>query len=113
MVKLDFSNAFNTLHRLDMLRATRERLPELYPYIYSSYSKPSDLHYGQFTLSSCEGPQQGDPIGLLLFSNTIHPLLASLNSELTIGYLDDLTLAGPESVVADDVQRIREAGLTM
>jgi len=36
--------------------------------------------------------------------------LASLNSELTIGYLDDLTLGGEQSVVASDVKRIAEVG---
>jgi hypothetical protein len=110
VVKLDFTNAFNSLHRLDMLRDTRERLPELYPYVFSPYSEPSDLHYGSFTLNSSEGPQQGDPIGPPLFNNTIQPLLASLQSELTIGYLDDLTVAGLQSVVAEDVHRIMEAG---
>ena len=110
MVKLDFSNAFNCLHRHDMLLAIRDRLPELYSYVFSSYSQPTDLHYGPFTLNSSEGPQQGDPIGPLLFSNTIHPLLASLKSELIIGYLDDLTVAGFQTTVTDDVQRIMEVG---
>jgi len=30
MVKLDFANAFNSLHRRDMLLAVSHRLPELY-----------------------------------------------------------------------------------
>lgn len=41
LVKLDFCNAFNSLHRTDMLLATHERLPELYPYVLSSYCAPS------------------------------------------------------------------------
>ena len=28
------------------------------------------------------GPQQGDPLGPLLFSNTVHPLLTSLDTDL-------------------------------
>ena len=43
-----------------------------------------------------EGPQQGDPLGPLLFCSTIHPLITSLSSGLTLGYLDNLTLAGPQ-----------------
>lgn len=93
-----------------MILAVKERLPELYSYIHSAYSISSDLHYGSFTLSSNEGPQQGDPIGPLLFCNTIQPLLDSLQSELTIGYLDDLTLAGEQDEVAADVCRIRDVG---
>jgi len=38
---------------------------------------------------SQEGPQQGDPLGPLLFCNTIHPLLTSLGSVL-LGYMDDV-----------------------
>jgi len=64
-------------------------------------------------MHSNEGPQQGDPIGPLLFSNAIHPILLSLESKLTIGYLDDLTLAGTLSQVASDVCRVRDEGLSM
>jgi len=41
MVKLDFENAFNSLHRSDMLLSISERLPELYAYCMSSYKQPS------------------------------------------------------------------------
>jgi len=95
LVKLDFSNAFNSLHRSDMLLAIRERLPELYAYCFSAYAKPSILFHGPFTLSSEEGPQQGDPLGPLLFSNCIHPMLKSMESMLKCGYLDDVTLGDP------------------
>jgi hypothetical protein len=113
MVKLDFTNAFNSLHRQDMLLAAQDRIPELYAFIFSAYSQPSNLYFGVHTLQSNEGPQQGDPIGPLLFSNTIHPLLLSLESDLTVGYLDDVTLAGPESQVAEDVKRVQEEGKLM
>jgi len=75
VVKLDFANAFNSLHRLDMLLAVKERLPKLYAFCLSAYSQPLILYFGSFTLMSDEGPQQGDPMGPLLFSNAIHPLL--------------------------------------
>ena len=55
---------------------------------------------------SQECPQQGDPLGPLLFCNTIHPLLQSLEENLSLGFLGDLSLGGPESVVADDVSKI-------
>ena len=110
LVKLDFTNAFNSLHRRDMLLAIKDRLPELYAYSYSAYSQPSTLFYGPYTLQSSEGPQQGDPLGPLMFSNAVQPLLESLGSELTVGYLDDLTLGGLQSQVAKDVQRVIEVG---
>ena len=110
MVKLDFANAFNSLHRSDMLLSISECLPELYAYCMTSYSQPSVLYFGSYVISSQEGPQQGDPLGPLLFCSTIHPLLSSLESDLTLGYLDDFTLAGPEKVVASDIRRVTEKG---
>ena len=38
MVKLDFSNAFNSLHRRDMLLAVKDSLLELYPYSFLAYA---------------------------------------------------------------------------
>jgi hypothetical protein len=110
MVKLDFSNAFNSLHRSDMLLAVRDRLPELYAYCFSAYANPSILYHGPFTFFSEEGPQQGDPIGPLLFSNCIHPMLLSMDSVLNCGYLDDVTLGGPVETVVRDVAKIVERG---
>ena len=50
-----------------------------------------------------EGPQQGDPLGPMLFCLTIHPLLMSLKSELRIGFLDDVTVGGTEKVVSEEI----------
>ena len=60
---------------------------------------------------SQEGAQQGDPLGPLLFCLALHPLLLSLQSELIIGYIDDITVGGPKSVVTRDVEFIIEAGV--
>ena len=68
VVKLDFSNAFNSLHRSDMLHAVQTRIPALYAYCYAAYSQHSVLYHGEYTLLSQEGPQQGDPLGPLLFT---------------------------------------------
>jgi hypothetical protein len=109
-VKLDFHNAFNSLHRSDMLRSVADRVPELYAYCSSAYGSSSLLFHGSYTLLSQEGPQQGDPLGPLLFCNTIHPLLLSLQADLNMGYLDDLSVGGPVDAIADDVVKISTAG---
>ena len=109
LVKLDFSNAFNSLHRFDMLQCVADRIPQLFTYCYSAYSAASVLFYGQYHILSQEGPQQGDPLGPLLFCNTIHPLLASLSSVLKLGYMDDVTLGGPQETVAKDIKLIMNA----
>jgi len=103
LVKLDFFNAFNSLHRHDMLLAVLNRVPELYAYRCSAYSQASTLFFGSHTILSEEGPQQGDPLGPLLFCNTVQPLLSSLASELNLGYLDDVTLGGPVDTVAAEM----------
>ena len=59
---------------------------------------------------SQEGLQLGDPLGASLFCNAAQPLLLSLTSELTEGYMDDFTIGVPESQVAEDVEMIRRKG---
>ena len=97
VVKLDFSNAFNSLHRDAMLDAVLRRVPGIYKFCHLAYSMPSSLAYDGRTVMSMEGSQQGDPLGPALFCTTIQPLLLSLVSELKVGYMDDLTLGGPEA----------------
>jgi len=62
-VKLDFSNAFISLHLRDMLLAVRNSLLELFPYSFSAYAYPSILFYGPHKVMLDEGQQQGDPMG--------------------------------------------------
>ena len=47
VVKPDFSNAFNCLHRSDMLKSIADWVPELLSYCHSAYANPSVLYYGQ------------------------------------------------------------------
>ena len=79
-VKIDFTNAFNTLRRDVVLEAVESYLPELLPYASASYSGDSDLQFGDFSLQSQEGAQQGDPLGPLYFCLAVHDLLSSLVS---------------------------------
>jgi len=110
VVKLDFTNSCNSIHRRDMLLSVHNRLPELYTYCQSAYVLPSYLFFGPYVISSEKGAQQGDLIGPLLFSNTLQPVLSSLQAHLNLGYLDDVTLGGPVEMVASDVADIVNAG---
>jgi hypothetical protein len=110
VVKLDFSNAFNCLHRDAMLDAVLRKVPGIYKFCHLAYCKPSSLTYDGRTIISQEGSQQGDPLGPVLFCSTIQPLLISLDSEFKVGYMDDLTLGGPEAEVARDVDMVRRKG---
>ncbi len=102
ILKLDFKNAFNTIRRDKMLKAVRSLVPELAPFVYSAYSEPCILFWGEQTLLSRERVQQGDPLAPLLFCLTVHELTTQLESDLCMFYLDDGTLGGsPEGVLHD------------
>jgi len=90
-VKIDFSNAFNCIRRDSVLAAVADAVPEIYSFCHFAYNHSSIHLYGNKTIESQEGVQQGDPLGSL-FSLVVHSLLNSLCSNLAIGYIDDFTL---------------------
>lgn len=110
LLKIDFSNAFNTLRRDEMLNTVHRDLPALYPFIDSCYSGQSFLRFGQFTLVSDEGPQQGDPLGPLLFCTTAMSLVKRIRSEFNCWYMDDGTLGGDVDMLLQDLRTIIEEG---
>jgi len=63
LVKLNFINAFNSVHRREMLFSVYNRIPELYAYRRSAYSQSSCLFFGPYIVFSEEGAQQGDRLG--------------------------------------------------
>ncbi len=81
MLKLDFQNAFNSIRRNVILKEVLVKAPKVYPLAYSAYRFPSFLFYGNNTILSAEGVQQGDPLGSLLFCLGIHDLISSLQSQ--------------------------------
>ena len=93
-VKLDFSNAFNSLRWDKMLGAVEQHTPILLPFVHSSYSIPSLLFWGDKVLESTEGVQQGDPLSPLLFCLSIHSLTSQLVSDFKVFYFDGRTLGG-------------------
>ena len=68
------------------------------------------MKFNNHRIMSEEWPQQGDPLGGLLFCNTIHPLLSQMKADLFEGYMDDITLGGTRNDVATDVIKIRSEG---
>ena len=105
-VKLDFSNAFNSVRRDLLLRTAASHLPGIYRFIHASLSCDSKLLYGQEIILSSEGTQQGDPLGSLEFCEAINDTLIQSVTNLTLAYIDDVNLEGPISEVADKVDFI-------
>lgn len=58
---VDFSNAFNSVDRECMFKEVRARIPSMAAWLECSYR--SYLHFGEHTILSCCGVQQGDPLG--------------------------------------------------
>ena len=107
IVKIDFTNAFNSIRRDAVLEAVYRSLPAFYSFVYASYAHESCLFFGNATLASSEGLQQGDPLGPLLFSLTTLPLLSSCTTPFKFGYLDDFTLGGEIEVLDAQVEQLR------
>ena len=92
-VKLDFSNAFNSIRRDAVLEAVAEHVPDLLPFANSVYGSPSQLWLDEDQqVASSEGVQQGDPLGPLLFCLALDKSLKGAQCEFTSGYLDDVGL---------------------
>ena len=69
LLKLDFSNAFNTISREHVVAETCLHFPGLARWVGWCYRRPSALQFGSAsTVQSAGGVQQGDPLGPLLFS---------------------------------------------
>ncbi|GKD78650.1 hypothetical protein Tco_1341271, partial [Tanacetum coccineum] len=75
MLLVDFKNSFNWVDREVMLQEVRLCCPAISRGVEFCYSSPARLYYGEHTLLSCQGVQHGDPLGPMLFSLVLHPLI--------------------------------------
>ena len=80
------------------------------PWVECCYRASSNLSFGPFEISSESGVQQGDPLGPALFALTLHDATEECCIEasdkgrpldLTVFYLDDGVLCGPQKSVAE------------
>ena len=94
IVKLDFSNTFNTLQRDTLIETIAKFIPEIYCFIHATYSGESILQFMNRIIRSLERPQQEDPLASLEFCCSNHPLLKRLVAKLRLGFMHDIILAG-------------------
>ena len=72
LLTIDFENAFNSVDRAALLREVWLRLPGLAPYATWCYGHHRRLLFNGEPLTSEAGVQQGDPLGLGLYSLPSH-----------------------------------------
>ncbi|XP_029656011.1 uncharacterized protein LOC115229886 [Octopus sinensis] len=106
VVKLDVSNAFNSIRRDHLLECCRELVLFAYPLVHLLYACSSILMFNDIPISSSTGVQQGDPLGPVLFALGVNNIAHSVRSPINIWYLDDATICGPPDVVFDDLRFI-------
>lgn len=111
IIKLDIKNAFNSVERDVLLNEVKEKIPNLFPFLFQVYSSPSNLFYNDTAILSQVGAQQGDPLGPLVFCLAIQKAISEMSSPLNIWYLDDGTVGGkPEEVEKDLVALLPRLG---
>ena len=101
VVKLDFTNAFNSIRRELLLETVVKNTPELHHFTFST-----TLINGNQIILSREGSQQGDPLSSLEFFESIQPLLTEVNSEVDIGFMDDTSLLADLDTPEMDITKI-------
>ena len=106
---MDFKNAFNSIQRDVILNLFKIKLPGIYNFTQQCYGQQTSLRFGEEIISSCEGVQQGDPLGPFLFSTGIQEdIVNKMESEFNCWYLDDGCLGGHPQTVVNDLQKIKE-----
>ena len=82
-----------------MFRELRLRIPGVSAWMEACYHTQPPLFLGSYSIHSCCGVQQGDPLGPLGFSVTLQSMVERIKSEvpslkINSWYLDDGTLMG-------------------
>ena len=110
IVKLDdFSNAFNSIRRDLLLKTVAKNMLELYRFTLATYSCEPTLVYGDQTILSREGSQQGAHLSLLESCESIQPVINELDSGIEIDFMNDVSLSSDLLTLEKDINKIIES----
>ena len=98
-----------------MFEEVRARIPDLAAWVESCYGAEPLLHFGEHTILSRCGVQQGDPLGPLCFALTLHPIVERIKREvphllINAWYLDDGSLCGSPDDLLRALKIVEEDG---
>ena len=114
---IDARNAFNEIDRQRILDEVIIHAPGIARYVHMVYGSAPWLIAGGRMIQSLQGTQQGDLLGMFLFSLVLQPLIDELQAkcalDLNIWCADDGTLVGrvPEIAKAVEILHSKGAGL--
>ena len=81
LLQIDFNNACNCITRSSVTDAARTFIPALAPFASFCYSQHSMLFLNATHIQSQSGVQKGDPLGPLLFSLALWPIIKELDDK--------------------------------
>ena len=105
VLQIDFQNALNSVKHSHLLKATCEFIPGIVAFSSFCYSQHTPLFYNKSIIQSEKsGVQQGDPLGPLLFSVTLWPIIKKIRTSVPsllqhTWFLDDGFIAGSEDQI--------------
>ena len=117
--KNDFSNAFNACARRRMVeQLLKSPFGHFEPAFRLFYEHAGALYFEgeRLPADSCEGAQQGDPLGPFIFALAFHATLQQVAAEypdcVFVAFLDDVTVLGPPARAYAALQRLQSLAET-
>ena len=117
ILPIDFKNSFKSIKRSQILKAAVTLMPSLASLAIYCYSPQRHLYHGNKSVTSQPGVKQRDPLGPLLFSLTLWPILEEIESKLTnltqhCWYLEDGIIAETEPELNEALDILTLSGKT-
>ena len=117
---IDARNAFNEIDRQRILDAVIVHAPGIARYVHMVYGSSPWLVAGTFMIRSLQGTQQGDDLGMFLFSLVLQPLIDELQEKcelnLNVWCADDGTLVSDIAQISrrlkSSAKRVRPSATT-